>query len=290
MRNRSTIRVSAATLLALVLTASAAAQAFQQRPIGEYQPGQQRPDVLRDVGIEQRLSEKLPLEAEFRDESGRKVRLGDYFQNGKPTILALVYYECPMLCNMVLNGLTTSLSLVKRLSAGQDFNVVAVSFDPRDTPEIAKAKRAGYLHRYNRPGAEQGWHFLTGDQTNIDLLTKAVGFRYAWDDRQQQFAHASAIMLVTPEGRLARYHFGIEYDPPTLRLGLVEASQNKIGTAVDQVLLFCFHYDPQAGKYGPAIMNILRALGVATVGLMGGFILWSLRRDRRKALHMERAG
>jgi protein SCO1/2 len=285
-----TIRMSAAVALALALAASASAQAFQQRPIGEYQPGQERPDVLRDVGIEQRLNEKLPFEAEFRDESGKPVKLGDYFQNGKPTILALVYYECPMLCNMVLNGLTSSLSIMKKLSAGKDFNVVTVSFDPRETPELAAAKRAGYLHRYNRPGAEQGWHFLTGDQENIDLLTKAVGFRYAWDARQQQFAHASAIMIVTPDGRLARYHFGIEYDPPTLRLGLVEASQNKIGSAVDQVLLFCFHYDPQAGRYGPAIMNILRALGVATVGLMGGFILWSVRRDRRKAMHQEQAG
>src|SRR5687767_9237917 len=174
-----------------------------------------------------------------------------------------------MLCNMVLNGLTSSLSLMKKPSAGQDYNVIAVSFDPRETPALAAAKRAGYLHRYKRAGAEQGWHFLTGDQANIDLLTRTAGFKYAWDARQRQFAHASAIMLVTPEGRLARYHLGIEYDPPTLRLGLVEASQNKIGSAVDQVLLFCFHYDPQTGKYGPAIMNILRAMGVATVGLMG---------------------
>lgn len=282
-----TIRFSAATTLALVLVAAASAQAFQQRPIGEYQPGTEKPDVLRDVTIEQRVNQQLPLQAEFRDHTGKTVKLGDYFQDGKPTILALVYYECPMLCNMVLNGLTSSLSIIKKLDAGKDFNVIAVSFDPRETPELAAAKRAGYLHRYSRPGAEQGWHFLTGDQGNIHLLTQAAGFKYMWDARQQQYAHASAVMIVTPEGRLARYHMGIEYDPPTLRLGLVEASQNKIGSAVDQVLLFCFHYDPQTGKYGPAIMNILRAMGVAMVGLMAGFIVRSVRRDRRKALAME---
>ena len=288
MTLKKTIRFGAVTLLAVSLAAGAAAQAFQQRPIGEYQPGTEKPDVLRDVNIEQRLNQQVPLEAEFRDHSGKTVKLGDYFRDGKPGILALVYYDCPMLCNMVLNGLTSSLSIMKKLDAGKDFNVIAVSFDPRETPELAAAKRAGYLHRYNRPGAEKGWHFLTGDQANIDLLTQAAGFKYVWDARQQQYAHASAVMIVTPEGRLARYHMGIEYDPPTLRLGLVEASQNQIGSAVDQVLLFCFHYDPQTGKYGPAIMNILRAMGLATVGLMGGFILWSVRRDRRKALVMER--
>jgi protein SCO1/2 len=289
VRVNHTIRISAALVLTLALTASASAQAFQQRPIGEYAPGTERPDVLRDVSIEQRINEKLPFDAVFRDQSGKTVKLGDYFQDGKPAILTLVYYECPMLCNMVLNGLSSSLQLMKKLSVGKDFNVITVSFDPRETPELAQAKRAGYLHRYNRPGAENGWHFLTGDEANIKKLTQAAGFRYVWDARQQQWAHGSAIMIVTPEGRLARYHFGIEYDPPTMRLGLVEASQNKIGSVVDQVLLFCFHYDPQAGKYGPAVMNILRGLGVLTVGLMAGFIFWSVRRDRRRTLHVERA-
>ena len=222
-----------------------------------------RPKALQDIGIEQRLNEQLPLDLVFRDETRREVRLGDYFGK-KPVILSFVYYDCPMLCNQVLTGLVSCLDILK-FDIGREFDVLTVSFDPRETPALANDKKQGYIGRYKRQGAGDGWHFLTGSQESIDLLTQAAGFKYKWDDETKQFAHSSGIMVLTAEGRLSRYFYGVEYAPVDVRLGLIEASQNKIGTPVDAVLLYCYHYDPATGKYGPVVMNFIRLGGVITI-------------------------
>jgi protein SCO1/2 len=234
-----------------------------------------RPAAVRGVGIEQRLNEQLPLDLIFRDESGQEVKLGAFFKD-RPVILALVYYTCPMLCNQELNGLIGTLKTLS-FTAGREFDVVAVSFDPKDTTEAALAKKQAYLARYDRDSAT-GLHFLTGDEKSIEAVTQAVGFNYRFDEETKQYVHASGIMVVTPEGKLSRYFYGIDYSPKDLRLGLVEASNNKIGTAVDQVLLFCFHYDPITGKYGPVIMNIIRAGGVVTFAGLAILIFFMRRR------------
>jgi protein SCO1/2 len=236
------------------------------------------PTALREVRIEQRLNEQLPLDLQFKDETGRTVQLSEYFNKSKPVILSLVFYSCPMLCNQVLSGLMASLR-AQTFEAGREFDVLTVSFDPRDTPEIAAEKKQDYVGRYNRPGAEKGWHFLTGDAENIKRLTEAVGFHYNYDEKTNQFAHASGIMLLTPEGKLSRYFYGIEYNARDLRFGLIEASNNRIGSAVDQLLLYCYHYDPETGRYGPAVMNIMRMGGVATVLGIGALLLILRRRN-----------
>jgi protein SCO1 len=241
------------------------------------------PDALQTVGIDQRLGESLPLDAVFMDESGREVKLGEYFSKGRPVVLALVYYECPMLCNQVLNGLTGSMKGVS-LNASKDFDVVAISFDARenDKPELAKNKKASYVERYGRPGTEAGFHFLTGTQGAIDAVTKAVGFKYQWDEKSNQFAHASAVMIANPNGKLSRYLYGIDYSPKDLKFGIIDSAENKVGSAADQLLLYCFHYDPSTGKYGFAVLRAMRIGGVATVlglGLMG-FVFW--RRNKNK--------
>jgi protein SCO1/2 len=239
------------------------------------------PPALREVKIEQRLNEQVPLDLQFRDETGRTVRLSEYINGSKPIILSLVFYKCPMLCNQILTGLLGALRS-QSFDAGREFEVLTVSFDPRETPEIASEKKQSFIARYNRPGAESGWHFLTGDQESIRRLTDAVGFRYNFDEKTNQFAHASGIMVMTPSGKLSRYFYGIEYNPRDLRLGLVEASDNQIGSSVDQLLLYCYHYDPATGRYGPVVMNIMRLGGVATVIGIGGLIL-ILRRRSGKA-------
>jgi protein SCO1/2 len=236
------------------------------------------PTALREVKIEQRLNEQLPLDLEFKDEAGRTVQLGAYFNKSKPVILSLVFYKCPMLCNQILSGVMASLR-AQTFTAGKEFDVLTVSFDPRETPEMAAEKKESYLSRYNRPGAEQGWHFLTGDAENIRRLTEAVGFHYNYDEKTNQFAHASGIMLLTPEGKLSRYFYGIEYSPRDLRLGLVEASDNRIGSTVDQLLLYCYHYDPTTGRYGPAVINIMRLGGIITVLGVGALLLVLRRRN-----------
>ena len=239
------------------------------------------PPLLKDIGIDQRLNAQVPLELPFRDETGRAVRLGDYFGR-RPVVLALVYYNCPMLCTQVLNGLVGALNVMS-LEAGKDFDVVAVSFDARETPAQAAAKKDAYLSRYKHPASAAGWHFLTGDAAEIGKLAKAAGFRFRYDEKVDQFAHASAIFLLTPDGRLARYLYGIEYAPRDLRLGLVEASAGRIGTPVDQVLLYCFHYDPASGKYGPAIVNLVRLGGGLTLAALAVSI-WVMTRRRARLL------
>ncbi|HTY42215.1 MAG TPA: SCO family protein [Thermoanaerobaculia bacterium] len=248
-------------------------------------PAGQKPEILKDIGIDQRLDAPLPLDAPLRDEAGRAVRLGDYFGR-RPVVFALVYYNCPMLCTQVLNGLVAALNVMS-LEAGRDFDVVAVSFDPRDTPAGAAAKKNAYLTRYKRPNASEGWHFLTGGEPAITRITKAAGFRFKYDEAREQFAHASAIMVATPDGRLARYFYGIEYAPRDLRLGLVEASAGKIGTPVDQILLYCFHYDPASGKYGAVVMRVIRLAGAATLLVLGAS-LWVM--SRRRARHLRLVG
>ena len=250
------------------------------------QPGEQRltandrPEALREVGFDQKLDQKVPLDVQLRDESGNAVRLGDYF-GAKPVVLSLAYYSCPMLCGLHLNGLASSLKPLK-LEPGRDFEVVTVSFDPRDTPEKAAVKKKDTLERYERAGAENGWHFLTADAEQVKALTDAVGFRYQYDEKRGEYAHPAGVVLLTPDGHVSRYLFGIEYSPRDLRLGLVESAQGKIGTLVDQVLLFCFHYDPAMGRYSAIALNSVRVGGVLTLVGLAVFIGGALRRESRR--------
>lgn len=273
-------------LTCLLLAVPAAAQESVRLP-GErvtdaVPPAGAMPTLLQDIGLDQKLNEQLPLSLAFRDEQGRDVRLGDYFGK-RPVILVLAYYECPMLCTEVLNGLTSAIGVLN-FSIGKEFDVVTVSFDPGETPELARGKKAAYLERYKRAGAEQGWHFLTGGQKSISALTRAVGFRYAYNAEVDQYAHPSGIMIATPDGRLSRYFFGIEYGPRDIRLALIEAADRKIGSPADQLLLACFHYDPKSGKYSLAVMRFVRLAGVLTVTGIGVAILMMRRRDRRGPL------
>jgi len=242
-------------------------------------PASAMPAPLQQVRFDQKLDQPLPLDASFKDEQGATVRLGDYFGR-RPVVLAFVYYECPMLCNQILNGLVSGVSVLDE-TVGTDFDVVAISFDARETPVQAAAKKASYLDRYQRPGTERGWHFLTGDETAIKRVTDAAGFQFAWDAATQQFAHASGIVVSTPEGRLSRYLFGIEYPPRDLKFALMESSAGKIGSVVDQVLLYCYHYEPTTGSYSLVAMNTVRLGGAATMVALLGFVAISLRRDGR---------
>lgn len=239
------------------------------------------PPQLKDVGIDQRLNNQVPLDLVFHDETGKTVRLGDYFGK-KPVIISLIYFNCPQLCPMVENGLIESLREV-RFSVGDQFNVLTVSFDPNDTPSQAFAKRAMYLSMYNRKGAAAGWHFLTGDEASIAALTKAVGFRYRYDPKIDQFSHATAIIVLTPQGKVARYFYGIRYPAGPVRLALVEASQGKIGSPVDAVLLFCSHYDPATGKYSLIISRVLFLAALVTVILLAGLLLVMFRSGRQRS-------
>jgi protein SCO1/2 len=242
--------------------------------------GVDRDSPLKHVGIDQKLDSQLPLSLQFKDETGKTVKLGDYFGK-RPVILAPVYYECPMLCTEILHGLVRSLKAVT-FNPGQEFEVVVFSFDARDTSTLAAAKKQSYLKRYDRTGTDAGWHFLTGDLNAIKELTAAIGYRYVWDAHSNQFAHASGVMVITPEGRVSKYFYGIEYASKDIRLGLIEAAKNKIGTPVDQLLLFCFHWDPTTGKYTTTVMNVLRVAFGTTVVFLGGFVIIMLRRDAKE--------
>ena len=250
---------------------------------GEFEASTGLPQTLKAVGIDQKLGAQLPLDAEFKDEDGRTVKLGSYFNNGRPVVLAFVYYECPMLCTQVLNGLTGSMKGMS-LDAGEDFDVVAISFDARenDKPELAKNKKANYIERYGRPGTEKGWHFLTGTEESIKAVTDAAGFSYKWDERSNQFAHAAAVMVVTPEGKMSRYFYGIDYAPKDLKFGIMESSSEKVGNPAEKLLLYCYHYDPATGKYGFAILRMLRLAGVATLVGMGAMLFVFWRRSKNK--------
>jgi len=238
-----------------------------------------RPPALRNIGLDQHLDAQVPLDLVFKDESGRDVRLGDLIRD-KPVILSLVYYQCPMLCNMVLNGELHAMRNIP-FELGHDYDAITVSFDPTETPKLAADKKATYTERFGRTEPMKSWHFLTGSETEIHALASTVGFRYAWDDVTKQWAHASGLILLTPAGKVSRYIYGIEYPKQDVRLALVEASEGKIARASDQILLFCYHYDPTTGKYGLAILNTLRAAGSATVIALGAFVFTMLRRDFR---------
>jgi protein SCO1/2 len=251
----------------------AAVPAFAQRPDNE------RPTILKEIGFDQNLGAKVPLDVPFRDEAGRDVRLGDYFRAGRPVVLNLVYYDCPMLCTVTLSGMASALKEMS-FDAGKEFEVVTLSFDPKEGPAQAAAKKAQFMARYKRPHAEAGWHFLTGDIGSIHRVTKAVGFRYVWDQASGQFAHPAGTVVLTAGGTIARYMFGVEYAPRDLRLAIVEASENRIASPIDQILLACYQYDPAAGRYSASIMRIVRLAGIATVIALGAFVLLNLRRER----------
>lgn len=235
-------------------------------------------NVAKEIGIDQKLNGRLPLEAVFKNEMGETVRLGDYF-GSKPVVINLVYFRCPMLCGFVLDGIVKVLRPMK-FTPGNEFEIVTVSIDPTDTPAQASEKKAKTLKEYKRPGAEKGWHFLTGDKASIDALAGSLGFRYVYDPKSGQYAHAGGIMVATPEGKISRYFYGIEYAPRDLRFALIEASANKIGSFADQLLLLCFHYDPMTGKYGLVIWNVLRLAGFFTISIIVVGVLFMLRAER----------
>jgi len=277
-------RLAIAILVTVLWTAVGHAQ-MTGSPVPGYkrEPGMTAsavPAALREIGFDQHIGSRLPLDTFVRDEAGRPVPLSTYF-GGRPVILVFAYYSCPMLCSLVFNGLASAVGVLS-LEPGRDFDVVTISFDPHDNAATAAAKKTAYLERYRHAGAAEGSHFLTADLASIEQLTKAAGFRYVWDASTQQFAHPTGIIVVTPDGRLARYLFGIDYGPRDLRLALVEASAGRVGTAVDSLLLYCYHYDPMTGRYGFIVMRALRVAGVATVLALTAFIGLLIRRDRRR--------
>jgi protein SCO1/2 len=281
--------VPLAVVAALAALAAPAASAQRSAPVAPLDPNATAaglPRELSDVGFDQRLGERVPLDLAFRDADGTRVRLGELV-DGRPVILSLVYYECPMLCDLTLSGLAQSLKALE-LSAGVDFDVVTLSFDPGEGPAAAAAARRRYLPRYGRAEASGGWHFLTGDEDEIRRLADAVGFRYVYEAERDEYAHAAGIVMLTPQGVVSRYFFGTDHPAKDLRLGLVESGEGAIGSAVDQFLLYCFHYDPVLGRYSAATMNLVRAGGVVTLLALVTFILVMLRRDRRGAQQARR--
>lgn len=272
-----------------LVTTSLALSLLVVTPVrGQYNPppapterqSTEQPGILKEIGVDQKLDNQVPLDLEFTDEHGKKVTLRDY-AGDKPILLSLVYYGCPMLCGQVLNGLTRSLKMLKDVPmvAGKDFEVVTLSFDPSEKPELALEKKKNFIKDYNQPGADKHWHWLTGNEENIKKVTDAVGFRYAWDEKQEQYAHASAIFILTPEGKLSRYFFGIEYSPKDMRMGLTEASNGKIGGPVEKVLLYCFHYDASLGKYSMMVLRLIQIGGIFTLAALGTFMFIMLRKD-----------
>ncbi len=269
-------RAASRTLAFILLTASAFGQGMTKGIMSP--PANVRPPSLQNVGIEQHLDAQVPADLAFVDDEGHAVKLGDYFGK-KPLILNLAYYNCTMLCGEALSGLAGSMKMVK-FNAGDQFDVITVSFNPKETPTLAAEKKKDYVKRYGRPSATAGWHFLTGPAESINALTKAVGFQYQYDPKIDQYAHATALMVLTPQGRISRYFYGVDYPPKDLRMGLVEASQGKIGNAVDTVLLYCYHYDPATGKYGAIVANILQIGAGLTILLLGSLLLILFRLDK----------
>jgi protein SCO1/2 len=267
-------RIACVVAIWMVLGSVAGAQFWQQR-----EPEKDtNVSLTRDVSIEQKLNEQVPLDLTFRDETGQKVTLRQYFGK-KPVLLTLVYYECPSLCGLVLQGLLKSLRVIN-YTPGDQFEIVTVSISPSETPELAAAKKANFLKEYGRMDAAKGWHWLTGDEKNIRALADAVGFRYVYDPKTKQYAHAAGIMLLTPSGKISRYFYGIEYSPRDLRLGIMDASQGKVGSLVEKVILFCYQYDPTTGKYGLLVVRLIQLGGLVTLIILGGFIGTMFYRER----------
>jgi protein SCO1/2 len=268
-------------LLALSVVAGA-----QTIPDNVGKPSSGLPAQLQNVGFEPQLNAQLPLDLSFRDEAGRDVQLREYFGR-KPVLLALVYYGCPMLCNQVEMGVVGSLKMLS-FNAGRDYEVIFVSFDTRETPDMAAKKKAAALSRYARPGTASGWHFLTGKEEAVHAVASAANFRYSFDQQHNLFAHASGIMLLTPDGRISRYFYGVEYPSRDVRLGLVDASAGKIGTPIDHLLLFCFQYNPETARYSATVLRIVRLGGVLTIFTIVAGILIFRRRDLRAASTISR--
>jgi protein SCO1/2 len=275
------------TLSAVLLTsiAGTAAFAFPGRSgiegNGSVMPTTSMPGPLREVGYDQRIGTQVPMDLAFRDEAGRAVRLGDYFQE-RPVILVLAYYHCPMLCDLVMQGVVTTLKPLT-FDAGQEFDFVVASIDPDETPEMAAEQKRDLVNRYGRAGSEKGFHFLTGPQASIDALTRAVGFRYVYDKERDEYAHPAGLVILTPSGKVSRYLFGIDYPPRNVQFGLMESSESRLGTPVDQLLLYCYHYNPAIGRYSSAVLNILRlAAGATVIGLVA-IVLVLRRRESRQA-------
>ena len=277
--------MSLALCALLAAVSSAAAQSkypesylrYAGDPQKRSEPAGTPPPQLQQVTFKQRLGEQLPLDARLRDEAGADVTLGDYFRTGRPVVLAFVYYRCPMLCTQVMNGISSALKVLP-FAVGKDFDVVLVSFDPRDTPADAAEKKRTHLQYWSTEATAPNWHFLTGDEASVRRITSTAGFTYHWEERTQQFAHVSGLLVVTPDGHLSRYFYGIEYSPKELRLALVESGEGKVGSVIDELLLYCFHYDPEAGRYGAVVMNLIRLGGVVTLAVMVGFVVMSRRR------------
>jgi protein SCO1 len=275
MSGTSNIRKMMLTVLCVLALFSSAARA---QMIGAPDTKRVKPPGLEHVGIDQRLNEQVPADLEFQDEQGKAVKLGEYFKDGRPVVLNLVYYQCPMLCGEVLQGISAAAKVLK-FTPGKEYEIVTISIDPRENSVMAAEKKANFMKRLGRPGAEAGWHFLVGKKPQIDRLADSIGWHYQYDPKSDQFAHAAGIVLVTPTGRIAQYYYGVEYSARDLRLGIIEASQNKIGTLADEVTLYCYHYDPRTGKYGPMITNIVRLGGVLTIVVLGGFLAVMFRRE-----------
>jgi protein SCO1/2 len=281
------IRVVARRFVAVVafvaFATSAAAAPIAPAPLGSLdRQASTKPGPLDGVGVEQHLGRSLPLDAAFHDEDGRAVRIGDYFGPGKkPAVLAMAYFECPMLCTLVLNGMVKALRPLT-FTAGDEYDVIVVSIDPKETPELAKQKKAAYLESYARKGDGGGFHFLTGDEKAIRSVADAIGFQYRYMPETGEFAHAASIYVVTALGQLSRYFFGVEFSSRDLRLALVEATDNKIGTVVDQLMLFCYRYDPSAGKYSAQALAVVRLAGLATVLALAGYIGLAQWREARR--------
>jgi len=273
---RAGLKACATAAFALLLPAAAHAQ--YANPPERSTASNQRPGAIGKVGIDQKIGQHLPLDLVFRDEDGKDVKLGQFF-GSRPVVIALAYYECPMLCTQVLNGMTAALKTIS-FDAGKDFDVVVVSIDPKDNFRLAANKKQSYLTHYGRPETAGGWHFLTGTEASIKPLAEAIGFRYAYDANIKQYAHGAAIYVATPAGVIARYLLGIDFAPRDLRLAIVEASNNQLGSVTDKVLLLCYHYDPSVGKYGVAILNAVRIGFVGTVTGFLAFLFVSLRRER----------
>jgi protein SCO1/2 len=244
----------------------------------QVEPGQ----LIDKVAFDQNLKAQVPLDLMFRDEAGRAVRLGDLMNQKRPIVLSLVYHNCPMLCNQVLNGLVRALRPLS-LEPGTDFDLITVSIDPKETTDLSAAKKAGYVKAYDRPGTARAWHFLTGDQASIDALARTVGFRYTYNERNGQYAHAAGVVVLTPTGQVARYLFGIDYPSRDLQFALIEASAGRVGSAVVKLLMLCYDYDSANGQYTVAIMKISQVLGSLTVLLLASAVAFMVLRDRRRA-------
>ena len=274
--NTNSAQVTSRALAAIITVAAFAFTA----PASQAQLATGIPDDLEGVGITEHVGAKLPLDASFRDEDGKVVTLGDYFTGEKPAILTLVYFDCPMLCSLVINGTVDALKSLKYVP-GSEFEIITVSFDPTETPTLAKLKKQSYITEYGRPEAASGWHFLTGDETNIKRVTETVGFGYKWNEKMLQYAHSAAIFVITPDGTISQYLYGIAYEPQTLRMSLLAASQGKLGTPLEKILMYCFHFDSSEGKYTPSALGIMRLGGGVMLFIVAGVMSGMLLRIRR---------